>query len=75
MPNMYCPMCNKKHFVIHRIVIRRFKYKGHILKYKARTYMCKDSPIGYRFFEDSKMVFENINKIKAAIEEFENDWF
>lgn len=73
MPEMYCPMCNKIHFVIQRICVRRFKYKGHTLKYNARTYMCKESPVGYQLFEDSKMVFENINKIKVAIEEFEND--
>lgn len=27
MPNMYCPICNKKHFVVKRIKFEKFNYK------------------------------------------------
>ena len=73
MPNMYCPICEKIHFVVQRIRVNKFIYKGHILKCQERLYMCRNTLKGAEFFEDGEMVNENLAKKRAAIEEFEND--
>ena len=73
MPNMYCPICEKIHFVVQRIKVHKFIHKGHLLKCQKRVYMCRNTPNGAEFFEDGEMVNENLSNIKAAIARYENE--
>lgn len=69
MPNMYCPICEKVHFVVHRIKVHYFIHKGKMLKCKKRVYMCRNTPRGAEFFEDGEMLNENLANMRAAIKE------
>ena len=69
MPNIYCPICERMHYVVQRIKVQYFTYKGKILKYKKRVYMCKNTLKGAEFFEDGEMVNENLTKMKESIKE------
>lgn len=69
MVNMYCPICEKTHYIVQRIKIHYFIYKGKILKYQKRVYMCRNTRKGVEFFEDGEMVKENNEKMKQAIKE------
>ena len=75
MPNMYCPICDKVHFVVQRIKINKFTHKGHLLKCQKRVYMCRNTQRGAVFFEDGEMVNENLSKMRAAIANFEKGDF
>lgn len=69
MPNMYCPICEKTHYIVQRIKVQYFTHNGKILKYKKRVYMCRNTRKGAEFFEDGEMVNENLAKMKEAIKE------
>ena len=69
MPNMYCPICEKKHFVVIRIKFEKFDYKGKQLQYKKRMYVCKESPKANRIFVDGDIITKNLVNMRKAIKE------
>ena len=67
MPNMYCPLCNKKHFIIIRIRYERLNYNGKQLVYQKRYYVCKETTGVNRSFVDGDVILKNLANIKKVI--------
>ncbi len=69
MPKMYCPICEKTHFVCQVIKTEKFTYKGQALKCTVRLFRCKNVPLGQGDFEDGAMVEANLASRKKVIKE------
>lgn len=70
MAKMYCPICERSHFVNQIIKTEKFTYKGQVLKCSVRVYRCKNTPLGKGDFEDGSMLDKNLASMRKAIKKF-----
>ena len=71
---MYCPICQKKHYVVIRIKFEKFDYKGKELMYKKRMYVCKESPKPNRIFVGGDTITKNLSNMRKSIKELQRNY-